>query len=541
MLFKIIDKRSMNDSTTEEIKKFKQLQGQLRHLWHGVDIFDEDDRDILIVPSFSFDRREIKKVAGILHYEERLLFSLIHLRNPNTRIIYLTAIPLAPIIIDYYLQLLPGIPFTHARNRLLLASTYDASVKPLTEKILERPRLIERIRKALRPGKSYMVCFNSTVLERELSLKLGIPLLACSPDLLYWGSKSGSREIFAECNIPHPDGSLQVNNVDELLIAAADLWKRKPSLKRMVIKLNEGFSGEGNALLDLRPIEQFSPDRVSYNETISALSEQLEKLRFQAPNETWSNFSSRIPELGAIVEEFIEGEEKQSPSVQGYIKPTGEVKIISTHDQILGGPDGQIYLGCEFPADTAYRLQLQELGIKVGQSLAKKGAIERYGVDFIAVKKYVNSEVEWDIQAIEINLRKGGTTHPFMTLKLLTNGNYNSAKGLFYTKENKAKYYIATDNLQKECYQGLLPSDLIDIITKHSLHFDSSTKTGTVFHLIGAISEFGKLGLTSIGNSPAEAKEIYQRVEEVLDYETKLSVDRDCLNLSPSLPITWEV
>lgn len=531
----------MKNLTSEQIEKFKQFQSELRHLWQGTDVFDEDDRDVLIVPSFSFDRREIKKVPGILHYEERLLFSLIRLRNPNTRIIYVTALPLAPIIIDYYLQLLPGIPFTHARNRLLLTSTYDASIKPLTQKILERPRLIERIRKALRPEKSYMICFNSTVLEQELSLKLGIPLLACSPDLLYWGSKSGSREIFAQCNIPHPDGSLQVNNVDELLIAAVDLWKRKPQLKRMVVKLNEGFSGEGNALLDLKPIQQFSPDRVGYNETISALAQQLENLRFQATNETWMNFSSRIAELGAIVEEFIEGEEKRSPSVQGYIKPTGEVKIISTHDQILGGPDGQIYLGCQFPADAAYRLKLQELGIKVGQNLAAKGAVERFGVDFIAVKKENNTSEQWDIQAIEINLRKGGTTHPFMTLKLLTNGNYDYSSGLFYTKENQAKYYIATDNLQKECYRGLLPSDLIDIITKHNLHFDSTTKTGTVFHLIGAISEFGKLGLTSIGNSRVQAQEIYQRVEEVLNAETTLTVDRDCFNLPPSVPITWEV
>ena len=89
-------------------------------------------------------------------------------------------------------------------------------------------------------------------------------------------------------------------------------------------------------------------------------------------------------QLGAIVEAFIEGEEKRSPSVQGYISPGGTVEILSTHDQILGGPDGQVYLGCRFPADSAYRLQLQELGLKVGQALAKKGAMERFGVDFIS-------------------------------------------------------------------------------------------------------------------------------------------------------------
>jgi hypothetical protein len=529
--------QTVNYFTSELTEKFKQLQKQLRDRWQTTDIFDQDDDDILVVPSFSIDQQVGQKVPGFLHYEERLLFSLIRLRNPHTRVIYVTALPLCPIIIDYYLQLLPGIPFSHARDRLLLASVYDASLKPLTQKILERPRLVARIRRALRPDKSYMVCFNSTHLEQELSLKLGIPLLASSPDLLYWGSKSGSRELFAECGIPHPDGSYGINNLDDLLLEAYRLWQRQPNLQRIVIKLNEGFSGEGNALLDLTPIADYAPTLTSQQETITALKERLEHLRFQAEGETWQNFVSRIPELGAIVEAFIEGEEKRSPSVQGYITPTGKVEILSTHDQILGGPDKQIYLGCHFPADAAYRLQLQEMGLKIGQALASKGAMERYGVDFITVR-HPGSD-KWDIQAIEINLRKGGTTHPFMTLKLLTNGKYDYSTGLFLSQQDQPKFYIASDNLQKPQYRGLLPNDLMDIIAQQRLHFDSSTRTGSVFHLMGALSEFGKLGLTSIGDSPEQAEEIYHQVEAVLDRETESIAENNCCDRFSSLPISW--
>lgn len=499
-------------------EQFNQLQDKLRNTWSQVDFNEEDDYDIVVIPSFSIDQREGQKIAGLLHYEERLLFSLIRLRNPQTRLIYITAVPLSPIIIDYYLQLLPGIPFSHARERLILLTTYDASLKPLSQKILERPRLVNRIRQCLRPNKSYMVCFNSTELERELSLQLEIPLLASSPDLAYWGSKSGSRQIFAEAEIPHPPGSLQVFSTDHLLQEIINLWFRQPLLRRMVIKLNEGFSGEGNAVLDLQPIQAFSPHQNHAKTTRQAIFAQLSNLRFQAQGETWTNFSSRIPELGVIVEAFIEGKEKRSPSFQGYITPDGQVHILSTHDQILGGLDGQIYLGCYFPAHEDYRLQLQHYGVKVGEILAKKGAMERYGVDFVTVQK---EDGTWDIQAIEINLRKGGTTHPFMTLKFLTNGTYNDQNGLFYTQEGQAKYYIATDNLTKPSYHGLLPNDLMDIIAKYRLHFDSSSRTGTVFHLMGSLSEFGKLGLTSIGDSLESAEAIYQRVQDVLDAETQ--------------------
>lgn len=526
----------MQTSVSESQVRFAQLQTQLREIWQGEEISGQDDYDydILVVPSFSIDQSVGQKVTGFLHYEERLLFSLIRLRNPKTRLIYVTAQPLSRMIIDYYLQLLPGIPFSHARNRLLLLTTLDNSFKPLTQKILERPRLIERIRKACRLGRSYIVCFNATPLEQELSLRLGIPLFACNPDLLYWGSKSGSREIFAEAGIDHPDGSFGVHTVEGLIDLAADLWQRHPGLKRMVIKLNEGFSGEGNAILDLRPLSHINPNGGSRDQIRSILGKAMETMSFQAKDENWLSFSGRIPSLGAIVEEFIEGEEKRSPSVQGYITPNGEVKILSTHDQILGGPDGQIYLGCRFPADTDYRLQLQELGLKVGQVLANKGAIERYGVDFIATK----SQGQWRLQAIEINLRKGGTTHPFMTLKLLTNGRYDEETGLFFSQE-QVKYYISSDNLQKSQYHGLLPDDLMDIIAKHRLHFDSSSKTGTVFHLMGALSEFGKLGLTCIGNSWEQAEAIYQQVEDVLDTETGPLMSTESNYLCSGLPINW--
>lgn len=505
--------QELKTADSEYGQQFRNLQIELRERWHKVEGFDRGDCDIIVIPSVSLDQKEMQKVEGAYHYEERHLFSLIRLRNPRTRLIYITSQPLHPMIVDYYLQLLPGIPFSHARDRLFLFSTYDASPKSLTQKILERPRLMERICQAVRPTKSYMVCYNSTPLERELSVKLGIPLWASDPDLLYWGTKSGSRQIFAESGVPYPDGSELVWNGEDLAKAAAKLWERQPHLQRMVIKLNEGFSGEGNAILELKPIAHTAPW-----ERVKAIRDCFPHLRFQATGETWANFSSRIPELGAIAEAFIEGSEKRSPSVQGRIVPSGEVEILSTHDQILGGPDGQIFLGCRFPADESYRLELQELGRKIGHNLAEKGALEQFGIDYVAVRQ---EDGKWDIQAIEINLRKGGTTHPFMALKLLTNGRYERSTGSFYSQQGCPKYYVASDNLKKECYRGLLPNDLMDIIADNQLHFDSGTETGTVFHLMGCLSEFGKLGLTSIGNSPQEAEEIYNKVVKVLDRETR--------------------
>ena len=174
-------------SDLELTERFHQLQMQLRDRWPTVERFDSSDADIVVVPSLSLDQRELLKIEGVHHYEERLLFSLIRLRNPRTRLVYITSQPLHPSVIDYYLQLLPGIPFSHARDRLLLLSTYDSSLDPLSQKILDRPRLVERIRQAVDHDRAYMICYNSTNAERDLSVQLDIPPLCARPSLAAMG------------------------------------------------------------------------------------------------------------------------------------------------------------------------------------------------------------------------------------------------------------------------------------------------------------------------------------------------------------------
>ena len=41
-----------------------------------------------------------------------------------------------------------------------------------------------------------------------------------------------------------------------------------------------------------------------------------------------------------------------------------------------------------------------------------------------------------------------------------------------------------------------------------------------MFHLVGALSEFGKLGLLCVGSTPEKAKEYYVKTIEILDLET---------------------
>jgi hypothetical protein len=203
--------------------------------------------------------------------------------------------------------------------------------------------------------------------------------------------------------------------------------------------------------------------------------------------------------------------------VQGTIHPglsgrPGTVEVLSTHEQVLGGASGQTYLGCRFPASAGYRRELMRHGQAVGEALAAEGALERYAVDFIA-RRFGDA---WQLQAIEVNLRQGGTTHPYMALNAITSGELDPDSGIYRSPTGVPLCYQATDNLCDPRLRGLLPIDLIDIVAEAGLHYDPAQLRGSVFHLLGCLSEFGKLGMTCIGRSPEQASSVYAATEAEL-------------------------
>jgi hypothetical protein len=433
------------------------------------------------------------------------------LRMPLTKIIYVTSVPVADTIVDYYLHLLPGITGHHARQRLTMLSCYDASVKPLTQKLLERPRLIERIKQLITdPDSTHLTCYNITSLEKTLAVQLDIPLFGTDPDKFYEGSKSGGRKTFRASGVNLPDGFEDLNTKEDIITALAALKKNDPALRKAVIKMNDGFSGDGNAIYTYPPV---AIDNLLEKNISESLLQHFKTVSKDVSKEL---FFEKFEGMGGIVEVFLEGDIKMSPSVQCLISPAKQVEIISTHDQLLGGDDGQIFLGAIFPANEEYSISLAAEGKKIAQALVNKSALGRFAIDFISVKQDNGS---WKHYAIEINLRKGGTTHPFLMLQFLTDGKYNADTGEYITASGNKRFYFASDNVSSEKYKGLTPHDLIDIAMFHELMYDGAAQEGVMFHLVGALSEYGKIGLVCIGNTPERAKQYYDKTIRILDHE----------------------
>jgi hypothetical protein len=205
--------------------------------------------------------------------------------------------------------------------------------------------------------------------------------------------------------------------------------RENPRLSRVVVKLNEGASGGGNADLKLAGL----PPAGAADEA-KAVRALLPSMRYELESLTYPTFLAKLAKLRGIVEERIEADEIRSPSVQLRVTPLGEVELLSTHDQMLGGASGQSYLGCKFPADEAYAGMISEEAAKIGRRLAREGVLGRFALDFVVARSDGGA---WKPYGIEINLRKGGTTHPFLTLQFLSEGSYDAEQGRFPTARSR--------------------------------------------------------------------------------------------------------
>jgi hypothetical protein len=477
----------------ERWKEFDARQEAFVARLSGAGIAGLTSGTIVVVPSITFPSSELRKILGIQRYEERMMFTLLWLADRSVRVVYVTSLPVDEAIVDYYLSFLDDPE--EGRSRLAMISARDAEIEPLTTKLLARPEIVAEIRDAAgEKGDAYILPFNVTSLERELADSLRLPLYGPHPDLVRWGSKSGSRAAARRAGVPVLEGEEDLFSLEEVERAISGIAARSERADAVVIKLNNGFSGQGNAILELSGLN-FPLDQTP---TV-----------FCAEGESWLSYAEKLIGEGAIVEELVRAPGVQSPSVQMRIAPGGECEVLSTHDQILGGPDKQVYLGCRFPARAEYRAGIQDYALRVAGVLADEGIMGLLGIDFVVLS-------DEETYMSEINLRVGGTTHPYFMAQLATKGAYDVGTGELVAG-GEPRSYVGSDNLKRAAYRNLTPAAAIQAIEGAGLAFDRQTLTGVTLHLLGTLPEHGKMGMVCIAESLDEADALHHDAVGALD------------------------
>lgn len=491
-------------------QSFQELQEGLAK-WTSLPAAADLGGTIVAVPSLSLPYFGTPAGEGLVHYEERIFYLAHFLKNPRNKLIVITSRAVAETLVSYLLHLLPGVPHSHARRRLKLLSVQDHSARPLTQKILDRPHLLDRIRQLIHgEDRVTLSCYTVTDLEERLAEELQIPVYGPRAEHLKLATKSVARNIFRDLGMSVPEGSEHLTSSSDVATALLALARSRPGLDKALLKHNYSLAGLGNAVVELAPLQQRLEDSPQDDPALDSwVAEQLPSwVCLDDGERDWATYWRRFEEGGGALEEFVAGD---PCSVQVRVAGN-DVAVVATHDELTGGQDGQTYVASRMPAHPRVTAPLAEAGVRIGKRLAELGVVGRFDVDFLASPKGGDSLVT--LYALDINLRKGHTTLPIRTLQLLSGGSYDAQAGVFRSGVGTGQTlcYRSSDNFGAGQLYGMLPRDLLEIISASGLHYSSATQTGALFHMLGAMSERGSTGITAIGQSHEQADEVYDTV-----------------------------
>ena len=381
-----------------------------------------------------------------------------------------------------------------------MLSADDPSLKPLSAKLLERPTLLTRIRWAIEDHEdAYLVPYVCTELEAALGKELGLPIHGADPGLSHLGTKSGARALFAQAGVAHPLGIENVCTRADVIAAIARLRKVRPRIGQVVVKLDDGVSGEGNAIVELRGLP-----RPGAKTELLRIAERVDAMRLQAPNVALHEYFDRLAR-GGVVEERIVARELRSPSVQLELGPM-EARIVSTHDQIL---TDDMCVGCRFPAEPAYARVITEAAERIGAYLvaARCGRPRRD-------RLHRRPQQERHVERVRDRDQpaQGRTTHPLTALELLTLGAYDPLTNTF-AHNGEERHYVATDHLESPRLTALGNGALFALDGLPGL---DEHGCGVVFHMVSSLAELGRMGMTVIGRSATDAQLRYDTITATL-------------------------
>jgi hypothetical protein len=399
-------------------------------------------------------------------------------------------------VLDYYAGLAPGHLQESVRSRIHVVAVEDLSPRPVAVKLLENPHALARIRDIVAGRPAMIEPWNVTLTELAVAERLGLPLNGTPPHLWPMAFKSSGRRIFRESGVPLPMGHEDVRSVEDVALAIAAIAAANPATRGVVVKHDNSGSGEGNIVVGIRDLDGQPVD-----------GEALRHILDQAIPD-WYRLDL---EDGGVVEELVAGEAFTSPSAQVDIAPDGSVEVAATHEQVLAGAHQQVYAGCTFPANPEYSGLLAQHALSVGGRLAELGARGRLSVDFVAVRQGT-----WDVMAIEVNLRKGGTTHPLTALRHLVPGHYDAERGRWVATGGGTRCYSSTDNLLDPAWQGLRPDAAIEAVDRSGASFSRASGTGVVLHALSGLGVDGRCGVTAIGGSPEEGDALIAEAQSAI-------------------------